>query len=58
MFAGTFPGTSLIAETVAKMLLEIGAVQFRVDHPFTLNCGLTVPAAWPANHGGISRLPQ
>ncbi|GGF07436.1 hypothetical protein H1W37_19565 [Stappia taiwanensis] len=53
-----FSGTPLIAETVAKMLLEIDAVQYRVDHPFTLNCGLTEPVAWPANHGGISRLPQ
>src|SRR5690606_25522856 len=33
MFANTFPDRALIAETTAKMLLEIEAVHFRADQP-------------------------
>ncbi|WP_274426658.1 orotate phosphoribosyltransferase [Chelativorans sp. YIM 93263] len=43
MFANTFPEKALIAETVAKMLLEIEAVHIRADEPFTFTSGLASP---------------
>ena len=43
MFANTFPDRALIAETVAKMLLEIEAVHFRADQPYTFTSGLASP---------------
>ncbi|UUP16246.1 orotate phosphoribosyltransferase [Nitratireductor thuwali] len=43
MFANTFPDEALIAETVAKMLLEIKAVHFRADKPFTFTSGIASP---------------
>ena len=43
MFSNTFPDRAVIAETVAKMLLEIEAVHFRADQPFTFTSGLASP---------------
>lgn len=43
MFANTFPDKTLIAETVARMLLEIKAVHIRADEPFTFTSGLASP---------------
>lgn len=43
MFANTFPDRALIAETTAKMLLEIEAVHFRADQPYTFTSGLASP---------------
>lgn len=43
MFANTFPDKALIAETVARMLLEIGAVHIRADEPYTFTSGLRSP---------------
>lgn len=43
MFANTFPDKALIAETVARMLLEIEAVHIRADEPFTFTSGLASP---------------
>ncbi|TWG64077.1 orotate phosphoribosyltransferase [Aminobacter sp. J44] len=43
MFPNTFPDRSVISETVAKMLLEVNAVHFRADQPFTFTSGLASP---------------
>ncbi|MFX3680802.1 orotate phosphoribosyltransferase [Oceaniradius stylonematis] len=43
MFSNTFPDRAVISETVAKMLLEIDAVHFRADQPFTFTSGLASP---------------
>jgi orotate phosphoribosyltransferase len=43
MFSNAFPDRAFIAETVAKMLLEIEAVHFRADEPFTFTSGLASP---------------
>ena len=43
MFSNTFPNRAVIGETVAKMLLEIEAVHFRADRPFTFTSGLASP---------------
>ncbi|MEZ5812792.1 MAG: orotate phosphoribosyltransferase [Rhizobiaceae bacterium] len=43
MFSNTFPDRAVISETVAKMLLEINAVHFRADQPFTFTSGLASP---------------
>ncbi|KQZ14470.1 MULTISPECIES: orotate phosphoribosyltransferase [unclassified Mesorhizobium] len=43
MFTNTFPERAVISETVAKMLLEINAVHFRADQPYTFTSGLTSP---------------
>jgi len=43
MFHNTFPDPGLIAETTAKMLLEIDAVHFRADEPYTFTSGLASP---------------
>ena len=42
-FAAGFPDRSLIAELTAKMLLEIKAVHFRADEPYTFTSGLKSP---------------
>lgn len=42
-FAAGFPERSLIAELTAKMLLEIKAVHFRADEPYTFTSGLKSP---------------
>lgn len=43
MFANTFPDKALIAETVARMLLEIEAVHIRANEPYTFTSGLASP---------------
>lgn len=43
MFSNTFPDRAVISETVAKMLLEINAVHFRADQPYTFTSGLASP---------------
>ncbi|MEM9061310.1 MAG: orotate phosphoribosyltransferase [Pseudomonadota bacterium] len=43
MIQTSFPDRSLIAEQVGRMLLEIGAVHFRADPPFTLTSGMASP---------------
>jgi len=43
MFSSAFPDQKLMAEMTAKMLLEIEAVHFRADEPFTFTSGLASP---------------
>lgn len=43
MFQNSFPDKDLIAELVAKMLWEIGAVHFRADEPYKFTSGLASP---------------
>jgi len=43
MFQNTFPDKTSIAQAVAKMLLEIKAVHFRSDEPYTFTSGLKSP---------------
>ncbi len=43
MFSNTFPDRAMISQMVAKMLLEIEAVHFRADQPFTFTSGLASP---------------
>jgi len=43
MAATAFPDRELIAAMTAKMLIEIQAVHFRADEPFTLTSGLASP---------------
>lgn len=43
MFSNTFPSRDVISETAAKMLLEISAVHFRADQPYTFTSGLASP---------------
>jgi len=43
MFSNTFPDRAVIAETVARTLLEIEAVHFRADQPYTFTSGLASP---------------
>ena len=43
MFSNTFPDRAVISETVARMLLEIEAVHFRADQPYTFTSGLASP---------------
>ena len=43
MFANTFSDKALIAETVARMLLEIEAVHIRANEPYTFTSGLRSP---------------
>ncbi|MEL6963662.1 MAG: orotate phosphoribosyltransferase [Pseudomonadota bacterium] len=42
-FAAGFPEPDVIAELTAKMLLEIKAVHFRADEPYTFTSGLKSP---------------
>ena len=43
MIPATYPPTDEIARLTARMLLEIGAVHFNADEPFTLASGLPSP---------------
>jgi len=43
MFTNTFPDRNVISETVARMLLEIGAVHARPEEPYTFTSGLASP---------------
>lgn len=43
MFTNTFPSREVISEIVANMLLEINAVHFRSDQPYTFTSGLVSP---------------
>lgn len=43
MFANTYPDRAEIAKLTAEMLLEIKAVHFRADEPYTLASGLKAP---------------
>ncbi|MEM7178330.1 MAG: orotate phosphoribosyltransferase [Pseudomonadota bacterium] len=43
MIALTFPDRALMAEQMAKMLLEIRAVHFRADEPYMLTSGMASP---------------
>ncbi|MCR9137558.1 MAG: orotate phosphoribosyltransferase [Alphaproteobacteria bacterium] len=43
MFSNTYPDRELVAELVAKMLVEIKAVHFRADEPYTFTSGLASP---------------
>lgn len=43
MFQNTFPDPRFMAQTVAAMLLEIEAVHFRADEPYTFTSGLASP---------------
>lgn len=43
MFSNSFPDRQVMAELMAKMLLEIEAVHFRADEPYTLTSGLKSP---------------
>jgi orotate phosphoribosyltransferase len=43
MFSNSFPDRALVAQTVARMLLEIEAVHFRADQPYTFTSGLASP---------------
>lgn len=43
MFCNSFPDKKLVAELVAKMLLEIKAVHFRADEPYKFTSGLASP---------------
>jgi orotate phosphoribosyltransferase len=43
MFANTFPNRDEIARLTAEMLLEVNAVHFRADEPYTLASGLKSP---------------
>jgi orotate phosphoribosyltransferase len=43
MFSNTFPDRAVISGIVARMLLEIEAVHFRVDQPYTFTSGLASP---------------
>lgn len=43
MFANTYPTKAVMAELAAKMLVEIKAVHFRKDEPYTFTSGLKSP---------------
>lgn len=43
MFSNAFPSRELMAETTAKMLLEINAVHFQADKPYMFTSGLASP---------------
>lgn len=43
MFQNSYPDREFVAESVAKMLLEIEAVHFRSDEPYTFTSGLASP---------------
>ncbi len=44
MIPTTYPDASEIARLTARMLLEIGAVNFNTDEPYTLASGLPSPS--------------
>ena len=43
MFSNSFPDDALMARQTARMLLEVKAVHFRADDPYTLTSGLKSP---------------
>lgn len=43
MFSNAFPSRETMAEITAKMLIEIQAVHFNTDEPFTFTSGLASP---------------
>lgn len=43
MFTNTYPDDATIAQISAQMFLEIGAVNFRADNPYTFASGLASP---------------
>ncbi len=43
MFQNSFPDREVIAELTAKMLLDVEAILFRPDQPFTFTSGLKSP---------------
>lgn len=43
MFSNSFPDRKLMAEITSKMLLEIQAVHFRADQPYTFTSGIASP---------------
>ena len=43
MFSNTYPDRDVVAELVGKMLIEIKAVHFRSDEPYTFTSGLASP---------------
>ncbi|WP_068083524.1 orotate phosphoribosyltransferase [Polycladidibacter stylochi] len=43
MFSNSFPDRELMAEITAKMLMEIKAVHFRPEEPYTFTSGLASP---------------
>lgn len=43
MFSNAFPDRKLMAEMTAKMLVEIKAVHFQADKPYTFTSGLASP---------------
>ena len=43
MFSSAFPDRKFIAETTAKMLIEVEAVRFRADEPYKFTSGLASP---------------
>ena len=43
MFSNTYPERELVAKLVDKMLIEIKAVHFRADEPYTFTSGLASP---------------
>ena len=43
MFSNSYPDREVIAELVAKMLLEVEAVHFRADEPYIFTSGLASP---------------
>ncbi len=44
MFSNTYPDKPVMAQMTAKMLLEIGAVHFDTDKPYTLASGIVSPS--------------
>ncbi|MTI17670.1 orotate phosphoribosyltransferase [Rhodobacteraceae bacterium RKSG542] len=43
MFSNSFPERELMAEITAKMLMEINAIHFRPEQPYTFTSGLASP---------------
>lgn len=44
MFSNSYPDRTVMAEMTAKMLLEIGAVHFETEKPYTLASGIVSPS--------------
>ncbi|QPH52369.1 orotate phosphoribosyltransferase [Pontivivens ytuae] len=43
MFANTYPSDEEMARLTARMLLEVGAVNFRADEPYIFTSGIAAP---------------
>jgi len=43
MFSNSFPDPKLVSKLVAQMMIEIEAVHFRADEPYTFTSGLASP---------------